>query len=100
MFSLKTNTQGTRHEVSNLELQCKEEWIFHAHILGLLDNHSPARAFIEYMSENYPTVDFYRQAYVVEEGYFREPCGLNIGFLDKDDAERYAEELNSKFYTD
>lgn len=100
MFNIAPTQAGLFYQINNLDLQCKEEWIFHAHILDLLDERSPARAYIEYILEKYPTAKFSRQTYVVEEGYFQEPCGLRVVFEDKDHAEQYAEELNSKYYQD
>lgn len=96
MYKVQSAHEGM-FQVVNENLRCKEEWLFEIKLLGLLDEVSPARAFISHLTEKYETVKFIRQAYVVDQGYFQEPCGLSVFFKSKEEAENYAEELNSKY---
>ena len=95
MYQVQT-TQNC-YQAVNPNIRCKEEWLFELQLLDFTDEKSPARAFISYLTEKYETVKFIRQTYVTDEGYFQEPCGLSVLFTSKDEAESYAEELNSKY---
>lgn len=78
----------------NKDLQCKEDWIFQAYLLGFKDSPNPAMDFITYVSEKYPSVEFLRRFYNDDQGRFQETCGLEITFSKKQEAQAYADELN------
>lgn len=92
MFIPKKVSDGFR--VIDVALECKEDWIFQAHLLGFSDSPNPAMDFVVYVSEKYPSVKILRRFYVNSQGRFDEVCGFDLMFIEKKDADSYAEELN------
>lgn len=75
-------------------LECREDWIFQAFLLGYKDSPTPAMDFVTYVSEKYPSVDILREFYVTDQNRYQEVCGFNLTFGNKKEATAYAEELN------
>lgn len=86
--------KGTGFKVVDPGLECKEDWVFQAYLLGYKESPNPAMDFVTYVSEKYPSVDILRQFYVTDQNRYQEVCGFELTFGDKKEATAYAEELN------
>lgn len=90
-----TVTKGSSgFKVIDPAMECKEDWVFQAYLLGYKESPTPAMDFITYVSEKYPSVDILRNYYVTDANRYQEVCGLDLTFSDKKEATSYAEELN------
>lgn len=93
-FRVRKVTPLDGYRVVEESLLCKEDWLFQAVAMGFDKEESPSRAYIEHISENYPSARFYRKFYISESNNrFEEICGVDVIFGVRKEATAFVKEL-------